>query len=138
MQIRDLCVAGSLTVLLGLGACRDATEPRRSNTILNHPLYSSVVEIDPDPDAPPMGIGGSVTITASGSFLPEVPLQASGLTVPPGIPGQVQRAGGPRDRAIGDSGQSQCGDDGRARAGDRGGKQRIRQSGRRTLQSDTV
>ncbi len=56
MRIRDLWVTGSLTVLLGLGACSDATEPQRSNTTPNTPLYSSVADVDPDPDAPPLGI----------------------------------------------------------------------------------
>ncbi|MGH7754265.1 MAG: hypothetical protein ACREN5_15780, partial [Gemmatimonadales bacterium] len=40
-----------------------------------------------------MGIGGSITITASGSFLPDVPLQASGLTLPPGVPVRVTVTG---------------------------------------------
>ncbi|MGH7530552.1 MAG: hypothetical protein ACREMN_09250 [Gemmatimonadales bacterium] len=34
-----------------------------------------------------------MTITASGSFLPDVPLQASGLTLPPGIPVTVSVTG---------------------------------------------
>jgi len=93
MRIRDLWVTGSLTVVLGLGACSDATDPQRSNAIPNTPLFSSVADVDPDPDAPPMGIGGSVTITASGSVLPDVPLQASGLTLPPGIPVKVTVTG---------------------------------------------
>src|SRR3989442_9029722 len=40
-----------------------------------------------------MGIGGSVSITASCSFLPDVPLRAFGLTLPPNIPVRVAVTG---------------------------------------------
>lgn len=90
MQNRARRVLGSLAVVLGLVACHEAIAPNASRGPAA-PLYSSVA--DPDPEAPPMGIGGSVTITASGSFLPDVPLQASGLTLPPGIPVKVTVTG---------------------------------------------
>jgi hypothetical protein len=91
VQYRDLWVLGSLAVVLWAAACKDATAPKSLQHSPASPSYSSIADLDPD--APPLGIGGSVTISASGSFLPDVPLQASGLTLPPGIPVKVNVTG---------------------------------------------
>src|SRR3989475_10027727 len=79
----------SLSIIVALGACRDATAPKQPR--ISRALVSPALT-DAEPP-PPMGIGGSVTITASGSFLPDVPLRASGLTLPPNIPVRVAVTG---------------------------------------------
>src|SRR5713101_4498369 len=74
-----------LPIIIALGACSDGTAPKQPR--ISRALVSPALT---DPEPPPLpGIGGSVTITASGSFLPDVPLRASGLTLPPNIPVHV-------------------------------------------------
>src|SRR3989454_12393111 len=79
----------SLSIIVALSACRDATAPKQPH--VSRALVSPALT-DAEPP-PPLGIGGSVTITASGSFLPDVPLRASGLTLPPNIPVHVAVTG---------------------------------------------
>src|SRR2546427_9702259 len=79
----------SLSIIVALGACKDATAPKQPH--VSRALVSPALT-DAEP-SPPMGIGGSVTISASGSFLPDVPRRAYGLTLPPSIPVRVAAAG---------------------------------------------
>ncbi len=79
----------SLPIIIALGACSDATAPKQPH--VSRALVSPALT-DAEPP-PPLGIGGSVTITASGSFLPDVPLRASGLTLPANIPVRVAVTG---------------------------------------------
>src|SRR2546425_11512945 len=79
----------SMSIIIALGAGKDATAPKQPH--VSRALVSPALT-DAEPP-PPLGIGGSVTITASGSFLPDVPLRASGLTLPPNIPVHVAVTG---------------------------------------------
>jgi len=82
----------ALLILIAVGACTDATAPTAPKQPRVSRALVSPALTDAEPP-PPLGIGGSVTITASGSFLPDVPLRASGLTLPPNIPVRVAVTG---------------------------------------------
>ena len=82
----------ALSILVAVGACTDATAPTAPKQPRVSRALLSPAPTDAEPP-PPLGIGGSVTITASGSFLPDVPLRASGLTLPPNIPVRVAVTG---------------------------------------------